>query len=251
MVADAPLHYWRIADPPGSYLWQNIGTIGAFGQFATPATASAPLSGFSGPVSDGGAAFFSYGSFGQGPVFSHAIPLTLECWIWFLPEVTGNRIAFAWNYDSNSVGIGLSGTNQPQLWGGGGTNVQGGATLSSYTWHHLVGVYQAGATHLYVDGALTGSGSGPTGSPYNNIQAWLARTNANGQLFAGLISEVAFYPSALSAARALAHFNAADQKTAPPVYGAASGLQGLPTNSAYTDLLQQILQSVRKTFVDL
>ena len=44
------------------------------------------------------------------------------------------------------------------------------------------------------------------------------------------------------------HFNAADQTTQPPIFGTAGGLSGLPPNTVYTDILHQILASVRRSY---
>jgi hypothetical protein len=94
-----------------------------------------------------------------------------------------------------------------------------GGSVQINSWHHLVGVYDGARASLYVDGALVAgptaaSGFGPNASQPLRIGA----TTIPNRTFNGLVDEVAFYNTALSAATIAAHHSAATTNNAG--YGA-------------------------------
>jgi len=247
VLADNPSHFWRLADPGGEWA-ADIGSAAPQMMIVKPQTnGSIAIMGYSGPASDGGSALLLTPSYLQTVPIQATFPFSVECCV-FLDYVTAALQAFvAWNYDTQTVGLAVGGA-LPGVYVAYSSagNVAGGVP-SKYVWDHVVGVYTAAATTLYVNGVNVGAGGATALAGVTNI--YLGRTSVNGQPIQGdSIAEVAIYPTALSAARVLAHFNALDQRHSTPVYGAASGLSGAPTNAAYTDLLQQILQSVRRIY---
>lgn len=75
-------------------------------------------------------------------------------------------------------------------------------------WHHLVVTKSGATTVMYVDGvARTGAVTDATLAD-NATAVHVGRTVAGAALFRGLMDELALYPTALTAARVLAHFNA-------------------------------------------
>src|SRR5207245_10183119 len=90
-------------------------------------------------------------------------------------------------------------------------------------WHHLVGVCDQanGQLKLYVDGSLAASGTIGTnaGIETQPLAMTIGARQQSGatefnQQWIGHVDDVAIYNTALSAAQALAHFNAAQR---PPI----------------------------------
>jgi hypothetical protein len=95
----------------------------------------------------------------------------------------------------------------------GGHTTANGPVLAVGTWSHVVGTYDGSLLRLYVNGALVASVGAPTLASGSG-PAFIGRLGAEGANpglfpFAGLIDEVAVYPSALPAARVLAHYSGA------------------------------------------
>jgi hypothetical protein len=105
--------------------------------------------------------------------------------------------------------------------GHGGAEVVVPLNVQVGTWYHLVGVFDGTNCWLYVNGTnMTAAGYGyqmPMVGSYlpdtwNQLQIGSSR-NLNGNNYHGSIDEVAIYTNALSAARILAHYNAAFNAT--------------------------------------
>jgi Concanavalin A-like lectin/glucanases superfamily len=78
------------------------------------------------------------------------------------------------------------------------------------TWHHIVGTFGAGMLTVYIDG--TQQGTKPATNPLTDLHQHLligAGDTQTGEPMLGSIDQVAIYDHALSAARVMAHFNAA------------------------------------------
>jgi hypothetical protein len=100
--------------------------------------------------------------------------------------------------------------------GGVRRTVQTSGTYNDGGWHHVVATQGASGMNLYVDGAQVGSqASVTTVDPYSGhwrlgggrLTSWLDAPSS--AALAGMLDEVAVYPTALSAARVAAHFAAA------------------------------------------
>jgi hypothetical protein len=124
-------------------------------------------------------------------------------WIFFQrAEATG------WNFRMyNGVGSGL------------GWDLTGG-TSTLNAWSHVVAVWNGSAAQLYVNGTLADSSNDPAATGAYNASTTATFTigtnEAGTSTYNGAVDETAFYPTALSPAQILSHFNAA---TGPSVNG--------------------------------
>jgi len=112
--------------------------------------------------------------------------------------------ATGWNFRMyNGVGSGL------------GWDLTGGtATLNS--WSHVVATWDGSAAQLYVNGALADNTNDPAATGAYNASAaadFILAATDSGSPYAGSVDETAFYPTALSAATILNHFNTASSAT--------------------------------------
>jgi hypothetical protein len=139
---------------------------------------------------------------------------------WARTPVTARGDIF--NYkNANDFGIFLNNAGAGSI-GGWHNGALPSFNASLNEWHHIVYTRTSGLVRLYVDGTERGSqanaqsfsanadmflGANHTGAPGYAGTIW----------FNGWIDEVALYPSALSPARVIAHFQAAQPPPTPPV----------------------------------
>jgi len=96
--------------------------------------------------------------------------------------------------------------------------IEGTSVLNGGGWHHLVATRaQGGATQLYVDAVLQVSGTSNGNLLTANGQIAVGGNVLDSRYFDGLIDEVAYYPSVLSAARVQAHYAAGGATPSQPV----------------------------------
>lgn len=132
-------------------------------------------------------------------------PLTIELWI--KTAVTGNpQYLAATTAGTFGPSLQLPGGTAPVMYGIG-VNATGPSIPSDNAWHHIVGTIDgAGKATCYVDGvAGMPSGAGTTNGVTGTYTfGW----SLGGTFFQGSFAELAVYPTALSADRVLAHYNA-------------------------------------------
>jgi hypothetical protein len=250
VLADTPLHFWRMADPGGG-LCHDIGSAPFHMHVASGAGLTAPL-GYTGPNSDGGSVDLSAsGAFANtGETLTYvtgAITVELLAWPWQFKSV-GNQWLF-WNLVAGQISLYNDGAHWFFLYNSTFVPAVGVAVPQNQQWTHLVGTYDGVNGQLYVNGAASGAARAiapqATGSALLDL---LHNTTAGSR---GFVAEVAVYNTALSAARVLAHYNAIDQLVNVPVFsltGGASYPSPTPGTSP-TDLdTASILSSVRKTY---
>lgn len=248
VIADAPRHYWRLADQQG-LLAHDVGST----PFQLTTAGTIPILGYSGPVSDGGSGFFPTGidlNSALGTIGSITTPLSVELWFWAMVPQPTQRYLLAWDGSTpNAFQMfwNTDGTVQVQC---NGVFPAKSAVLPTQAWHHFVGTADGANLRQYVDGAL--STSIPLGAVTVNRGIGIgAEPSAVGQSFEGAIAEVAIYATALSAGRVAAHFAAADRAFQSPVFGGSGGIGGAGSSVLdpnYAGILQEILQAVKKTF---
>ncbi len=253
---DAPVHWWRCADPGGRVL-NDIGS-------ATAVPLGIVLDGslpYSGPASDGGAAVFgrtSNAGLNQCYLAVPSHPFSLEAWLFPFDISNVGAVAFELqNGIMNSIAAGAAflsllmrtdGKFQFNFSGFGGNPSAIAAAASTFrAWHHVVGTYDGANLKLYVDGALsatTASAADASGS-YDTI---IGQTNGHVDSTIGL-AELAYYSTALSGAQVAAHFAAADSAASFPVYkgGGSYPTSSFGTSSLLANILD-VLNSVRKTY---
>ena len=243
VIADAPLHYWRCADPPGSLILIDIGSS----PYHLHAVGVNAIIGYSGPVSDGGcvdlALDSSFANSGEN-IAAAVAAMSMECIVWPFEH---HAITNQWT----SLAIGAPHQqalfNSAGKWGFIYKNTVVPAApvtnVADQTWTHLVGTYNGANAQLYVNGAASGAAVAIAADvAYNDLFTLMGSVNTGSR---GFIAEVAYYNTALSAARVLAHYNAIDRINQPPIYSRA-GVGS--TSSGDLGLLAYILQSVRKIY---
>jgi hypothetical protein len=152
-------------------------------------------------------------------------PFTIE--FWAKPEASDNddcpvfnRVSSGnrsgWAFFQRAPGTGWNW----RMYNGNGSTVGfdlTGGTSTLDSWSHVVGVWDGTTATLYVNGVDTGAANAGAGG-YNASTAAIFSVGAydTGETSTkSYLDEVAFYPTALSAAQVLAHYNAA----ATPVPG--------------------------------
>lgn len=245
VLADAPLYYWRLADPPGG----SIASVGSNLQRLYLNTGN-PQLGFTGPVSDGGSCLFTGKDAFISPLqLTRVPPYTLEGWFF----ISAAPASDAYVTSLANAKLGVQGSTAKELMTVTSFAYAPGQVVASAGWHHLVFTVSSTTIEMFYDGVSVGSTAHATASQTD--YAWVGATgNAVGSTTAtnfmqGWGSEVAYYASVLSHARILAHFNAADQVGLVPqnqVVGVFNPVTGSTTYN--TDVLQSILAAVQKTF---
>jgi hypothetical protein len=154
----------------------------------------------------------------------------------------GNRSG--WAFFQRAAGTGwnfvmYNGTSSQRGW-----DLTGGtATLNQ--WSHVVAVWNGSAATLYVNGALINATNAPNGAVAYNASTSavfsVGNLNDSNSPFNGLLDEVAFYPTALTATKISEHYAAATNST-PGFYsskviadGASLYLQQNPPFVAISD----------------
>lgn len=256
VLADAPTHYWPLAEGGGTITADLIST-GGQGASVTP-----PL-GYAGITSSDGAALINNTNNNgfialQQQAYLPAPPgvgpyggFSMEVWVWLWGFGGTYQVGLMYGVGGNATFVLVQASGIPgfqQAGGAGAVNAAGALSLNN--WHHIVGVAStktpsAGTASIYVDGALsTTNNTFAPAFPASSLFAFGTYTDRT-QPTNGFIASPALYANQLSAARVLAHYNAAELRTNNPVFlGAATTIQ----INAQNALLAQILAAVRKTF---
>ena len=222
VLCDSPSQFYELNETGGTtaFDWskhaQNASYTGPVTLGATPPPVAGDNAAISLPGSNG--TLLNVGVSAPSPAFTSGLSWTMETWIYpILP---------APSYDTADQTIwGLSGTqrflyeqNQKLLLQLGGVSCESTATLSNKAWGLADVVYNAATSQvtLYLNGQPDASCS------ISNANATIAASYYLGQYsnanvyykWAGYLGMHAAYPTALSAARVLAHYNA--KSTLPP-----------------------------------
>ena len=80
-------------------------------------------------------------------------------------------------------------------------------TVSANTWYHVAATHESGSDKLYVNGSLEASGSASTFSVSDAANLRIGSSSIFGMYHQGLIDEVAFFNSALSASNITSIYN--------------------------------------------
>lgn len=215
VMADGPTNYWRLGDSTGSSTaadaagfsagtYNGTVTRGAAGVLTADGDTSATFNGSNGYVSmpsgfddlDGG--------------------LTVEAWV--NPSSTGSwaRIVDLGNgAASDNILFARNGTSNDltfEVYNGGssgGTTTAANALVLN-TWQHVAAtVSSSGAVTIYRNGSSVATGTTAVPRVVQRTNNYIGRSNwASDAYFGGGLDEVALYPSALSASRITAHYNA-------------------------------------------
>lgn len=248
VVADAPVHYWRCADPGGS-LFHDFGS--------SPRALESGLSGalqlpYLGPVTDGGAAVFDLNanaSYGDSDL-ALPTPFTLECWVWIVKSAALAQGFVSVSNGTTACELGIDTTLHPHAFTLIGP-LTAAAPLNRNTWHHLALTITLAASVLYVDGVNVAAAGSAVVAFSPNLVIGSGGTAGGPTRFAhAAISEAAIYGTALSAARVAAHAAAADNTASRPVFNANGIFNITSTGQALADSAQitTIVEGVDRTF---
>lgn len=220
VLADVPLHYWRMADPGGS-LCHDIGSTPLHAR----GVGGVPVLGYSGIASDSGSLDLSldgqYVNTGI-PTPTPVNPVSLECWVWIFQRPGGNSAMLQPRYPNQMGLVRLTG-NWSFIYND--VSVPAVTLPTAQVWHHLVGTYDGTNARLYVDSILEATAAVAAMASASEIVEIGSRAALDifGTCF---IAEVAIYGSTLSPARITAHFLAADNRGASPVFSQAGVAPG-------------------------
>jgi hypothetical protein len=253
VAADNPRHWWRLNEPAG-IIFDDSGASRA------PAVALAtPLPGASGVATDGGSVPIWSGMLAirsGDNLVGFTSPWTIEAWVYLIGTTGASQSPFYWFTGSGGLVLGMSSALVPNLTSANGastTAIVAPGAISEYVWHQLAGTHDGSNLRLYIDGALV---TGPTvcaasTSPTAKGSMGNQQT-ASGQVVNAHMTEVSLYNTALSTARILAHYNAANLKAFPVTYKAPATSSDVVTIVGDLTALQAdvttILGSVRKTY---
>lgn len=247
VLADNPVHYWRLADGP-SFIAHDIGS--------SPLHLGVNvLNGLYTGIEANAGAMVSNASNGLAQLrdtFNAVTPLTLEAWFWQLESNAAEGTIF---YLGDNAGV-----RQYALYVEGnksaaafvdGTVVNPAGAMAPQTWHHEVVTYDEANIRLYVDGTLVNT-TAHTGHRNTNPAVWIGRTPpTNTSIFNGFEAELAYYNVALSGARVAAHFAAAGPLFAPVGGVGANTVSittGVPTSSI--NQLTTVLANITSTYLN-
>lgn len=212
VLADSPLAYYRIGEPSGTTMTDSSGnsrngtytnvTLGASSLLANDSNTAGTFSSAYGDVAD--AAWMDVTDF------------TIEGWV-NPSTVTGNHAIISRDGNSGSRGWNLYQIGAAlRIDNGAAGNVQANSIFTIGATKHVAMTYTASGTtvRLYVNGSQVQTGTFTlTGTLANNFAIGGSRAGAGNNPafnpFAGVIDEVAYYGTALSAARLSAHYAAA------------------------------------------
>lgn len=132
----------------------------------------------------------------------------------------GINLPEAWNVRLDTTGKVVFSVFDDPRFGGGATGAVDSRAINDGARHHVVCTNNFGTqtANIYVDGVV---GTPTVGSAFGGVVGPLMMgLSYSGQTFAGTLQDVAVYPSELSGARVLAHYNAGINALAGQLSGA-------------------------------
>ncbi|HEX4471068.1 MAG TPA: LamG-like jellyroll fold domain-containing protein [Nocardioides sp.] len=221
VLADSPTFFWRLQEKSGTTAADTSGNARTATITNTPAFAqTSPITSEPSDV--------AFGTGSNGYLTSTATSTTpttfsVEAWVKTTSTSGGRLLGFG----DGAAGSGSSSTDCQLYLAPNGkvefgldddspTALASSAAVNNGSWHYVVGTYSTSTgAKLYVDGALTASGTLAKPSSFTgrwragaeSMSGWPSNPTSN--YLSGTIDELAVYPSVLSAARITAHYTAA------------------------------------------
>jgi hypothetical protein len=204
---DSPVAYWRLADLTDSSGGGRTLTA-AVGGTVTQASSLIAGGGSTDAIEFTGTHTTGV-TRADDATLSPSPNMSWECWIKPTPGGIGSSAMSIMKKGLHTLGTRSNGKLYWQVeTPSGATWLDGTTTLASNTTYHIVGTAAAGTYRLYINGVEEpGSFSFET-SITDNSSAFSIGGNVADATFVGVVDEVAFYNTALSGARILAHYNA-------------------------------------------
>jgi microcystin-dependent protein len=210
VLADAPLMYFRLGESSGTVMTDSSGNNrnGTYSGGVTLGTPGALLR-------DSNTAATFNGTTGLGTVAdtTDLTAVTFEAWIKPSSGTTGVICGRESAVSANRIGYIWMNGSKPEvvIFKNGSTvgSVLSPTSINDGQWHHVVGTYDGTTIRLYVDGVQVGTPSTVVSGalPTADTNFVIGGRNGAGE-FNGPIDEVAYYTTALSAARVAAHYAA-------------------------------------------
>jgi hypothetical protein len=237
VLDDTPLSYWRFGDTSGTTAidfstngrngaYQNSPTLGAAGLLRADTDTAVRFDGTDDYASLASAAWMNV------PAFS------TEAWV--KTTASGQAIVSRDNSSSSKAWrLSVSSGFASFILHNGGSNytLTGVTAINDGRTHHIVATYASGTMSIYVDGVLDGTLNG-TAHSVTGTPALRVGTERLAGYFDGVIDEVAFYGSALTANQVARHYYA--------------GTSGYQANSGFnSDRIESLEFQVNTGSVDL
>ena len=140
--------------------------------------------------------------------------LSLEAWVW-CESINDYMIILGKSENTSWAGapymLALRPAGQPTISIGDGSGNDGTGTsassLTTGTWHHVVGTFDGTTISIYVDGALAHSKDSSLGAILSSGAFYLGLEARNGGYFEGKLDEVRVYHRALTDDEVLEHYH--------------------------------------------
>ncbi len=208
VLADTPLAYWRFEETSGTTATDSSGNGRSLTWTGTPGL------GVAGLVVDGTAVSLS-GDDGASralQTFTSRTVYTVECWFrttstasQFLVLHFGSSGNGSWGLQMSRSGTGV-GTITFRNYSGTAAQITTPAAYNDGLVHHVVAVQESSTGRIYIDGVQVVSGAMSNIADFWDL--YVGRDNSTGGRFTGTLDEIAYYGTALSAARIQAHHQA-------------------------------------------
>jgi hypothetical protein len=208
VLADGPVGYWRLGETTGAAVDTTGNAAGGSYLGGVTRGVQGALAGDSNPAArfDGTDDYVSVpdnSALDRGDVFS------IELWVKRgALQGTTQRLLHK-GAGVASLGFGLNNKLVLVPGGTGAVNLASSTTaITDQSWHHVVATKNGAEVHLYVDGVdRTALGTNTTLTS-NATALNIGRASTGSAYSSGDIDEVAIYPTALTPARVLAHYQA-------------------------------------------
>lgn len=213
ILADAPIRYHRLDESSGATAFDIAGgahagtysggfTLGAAGALTGDPDTACAFNGSTARV-----------SIPTTLLPSGNQPFSMECWFKFAAAPAGNQFLICYGsttpaaHNAFQLYLTPAGAVQCDVVG---TGVITSAAVAANAYHHVLVTWDGTTLTLYVDGTSRGTSTpGAQAIPTSSTALTIGvNTSATSGFYSGQIDEVAVYGSALSAARASAHFAA-------------------------------------------
>jgi hypothetical protein len=226
VVADSPIHYWRMADA-GGYRLADIGSASHASFTPNGGSSLATIVPYTGPNSDGGSAASGVRLLTFPPIVGGSA-FSIECLAWAVNKGSAYSLALEVQTDTAQYAKLSVNPGAFSSWslGSGPSTITGSHSVSSENWHHYVLTNDGTTVRAYFDSLTDGTGSPPGMSLYPlGVNIFGDHNNANEK--SGLwLSEVALYTTALSPTRINAHFLALPSMSSPVWKGTSTSDTG-------------------------
>lgn len=217
VAADAPSMYWRLAESSGTTA-TDCGSPGGGGvYFGGPSlNVAGAITGNSAVSLDGNNDLVS-----SSTLFTNPQVFSIELWFRTNDTTGGKLVGFGNSQSGNSgnydrhIYMTNSGNLRFGVFSGSAVTIETPSSYRDDLWHHAVATLSSAGMRLYVDGVLRASNTSvTTAQNYNgywrlggdNLNGWPSRPSGN--YINARVDEFAYYTTALSATRVLAHYQA-------------------------------------------